>query len=297
MSPPGTISARVVVRIAHFVAVTTPRRCVAPPGSVCRLCAPRTRGCPTASPRPSAGARRRSPATRTSGCTSPRTFATRASTTPGCSCSWRARRYGPASSGPNAVASATGDAYAPRARLDVRRHRGAVRPSRCHRRVPAPRGRMRMAEIAVGARALTAREVTPRAVRFRHAAPADTSEHASLFGCAPEFGAPHTEIQLDDAVLDAPLPHANDEFLSHLPRAGRASALGPAGQERPGGERAFRGAGRPRRGAMQPRANGERARRQRSHDAASAARRGDVATRCAGKWRRSTWTRSSRCRR
>jgi AraC-like DNA-binding protein len=69
-----------------------------------------------------------------------------------------------------------------------------------------------MAEIAVGARALSARDVLPRAVRFRHASPADTSEHVTVFGCVPEFGAPHTEIELDDEVLDAPLPHANAAF-------------------------------------------------------------------------------------
>lgn len=71
-----------------------------------------------------------------------------------------------------------------------------------------------MAEVVVGMRALSGREVTPRVVRFRHGAPADTAEHAALFGCALEFGAEHTELDLDDATLDGPLPHANEAYAS-----------------------------------------------------------------------------------
>ncbi len=69
-----------------------------------------------------------------------------------------------------------------------------------------------MAEILIGFRAITGREVLPRAVRFRHAAPLDTGEHESLFRCTLEFEAAHTEIEFDDEALDAPLPHANETY-------------------------------------------------------------------------------------
>lgn len=69
-----------------------------------------------------------------------------------------------------------------------------------------------MAEILIGFRAISGRDVVPRVVRFRHPAPADTTEHTALFRCALEFRAPHTEIDFDDASLDAPLPHANETY-------------------------------------------------------------------------------------
>lgn len=69
-----------------------------------------------------------------------------------------------------------------------------------------------LAEMLIGMRHLTTRAVTPRAVRFRHGAPADTREHEALFGCAPTFDAPHTELELDDATLDLALPHAHATY-------------------------------------------------------------------------------------
>src|SRR5262245_14042222 len=69
-----------------------------------------------------------------------------------------------------------------------------------------------MAEILIGIRAMTGRDVVPRAVRFRHPAPPDTTEHGALFRCPLVFRADHTEIEFDDEVLDAPLPHANETY-------------------------------------------------------------------------------------
>ncbi len=69
-----------------------------------------------------------------------------------------------------------------------------------------------LAEITIGARALTGRDVSPCAVRFRHAAPLDTAEHRALFRCPLEFGAAHTELELDRATLETPLEHANAAY-------------------------------------------------------------------------------------
>jgi AraC-like DNA-binding protein len=99
-----------------------------------------------------------------------------------------------------------------------------------------------MAEIALGVRFLTGRPLHPRLVRFRHAPPPDTSEHRALFQCAIEHRAAHTEIVFDDAVLDAPMLHANAAFcaifeeqveraLSRLP-AGACTSEGVRGAAR-----------------------------------------------------------------
>jgi AraC-like DNA-binding protein len=71
-----------------------------------------------------------------------------------------------------------------------------------------------MAEFVLGARVLTEREIAPQIVRFRHAAPSDTREHEALFRCPLEFGAEYAEVELDQAVLDLPLPHANETYLA-----------------------------------------------------------------------------------
>jgi AraC-like DNA-binding protein len=69
-----------------------------------------------------------------------------------------------------------------------------------------------MAEIVLGARTLTGRDVSPEVVRFRHRAPTDTREHAALFRAPLEFGAAHTELELSRAALDIPLLHANETY-------------------------------------------------------------------------------------
>ena len=69
-----------------------------------------------------------------------------------------------------------------------------------------------LAEVVLGARALTGRALQPNAVRFRHAAPPNIREHAALFGTQLEFAAAHTELELDNADVDAPMPHANETY-------------------------------------------------------------------------------------
>ncbi len=99
-----------------------------------------------------------------------------------------------------------------------------------------------MAEITLGVRMLCAREVSPRRVRFRHSAPPDVREHRVLFRCALEFAAEYTEIELDSGLLDGALPHANETYraifqqqveraLASLPgKAGMAADVRAAAQ-------------------------------------------------------------------
>jgi len=55
----------------------------------------------------------------------------------------------------------------------------------------------------------------PLEVRFEHAAPADSSEHARVFGCRLLFGARTTQLSLGKAMLDLPIPEA-DAGLARL---------------------------------------------------------------------------------
>lgn len=71
-----------------------------------------------------------------------------------------------------------------------------------------------LAEVAIGIRTLAGQELWPRAVRFRHRAPADTREHTRLFGPVLEFDAAHSEIAFGDEVLAARMPGANEVFSS-----------------------------------------------------------------------------------
>ncbi len=71
-----------------------------------------------------------------------------------------------------------------------------------------------LAEMVIGIRTLSGANVTPRVVRFRHAAPADTHEHAALFRCPIEWRAEHTEFELADEVLDVPMVHANEAYCA-----------------------------------------------------------------------------------
>jgi AraC-like DNA-binding protein len=63
----------------------------------------------------------------------------------------------------------------------------------------------------------------PAAVRFRHAAPATTSEHDRVFGCVVEFEADRDELELSPATLAIALEHADPVLRSILDR--HASAL------------------------------------------------------------------------
>lgn len=91
-----------------------------------------------------------------------------------------------------------------------------------------------MAEIAIGVRALSGHDLTPRVVRFRHGPPRALDEHRALFRCPVEFCAAHTEIELDESTCATPMAHANAMFssifereveraIARLPAAARAS--------------------------------------------------------------------------
>jgi AraC-like DNA-binding protein len=71
-----------------------------------------------------------------------------------------------------------------------------------------------MAEIALGIRVLTGRDLRPRAVRFRHPPPRALEEHRRLFGCPLAFRQPHTGVELDDAACETPMQHANAAFFA-----------------------------------------------------------------------------------
>jgi AraC-like DNA-binding protein len=75
-----------------------------------------------------------------------------------------------------------------------------------------------MAEIVLGVRTLSGQAIAPRVVRFRHAAPRAHGEHRELFACPLEFGGAHTEVELDDAALDATMKHANEAFCAIFER-------------------------------------------------------------------------------
>lgn len=86
--------------------------------------------------------------------------------------------------------------------------------------LPAPERSQRhndecaMAEIVLGIRVLSAQELSPRALRFRHAAPPDIREHVALFRCPIVFDAPHTELELADETLEVRMPHANETYFT-----------------------------------------------------------------------------------
>jgi AraC-like DNA-binding protein len=71
-----------------------------------------------------------------------------------------------------------------------------------------------MAEIVIGVRFLSAQDLAPRVVRFRHASPPDTREHEALFRCSLEFATAHTEVEFDDATLDLEMQHANEAYCA-----------------------------------------------------------------------------------
>jgi AraC-like DNA-binding protein len=81
-----------------------------------------------------------------------------------------------------------------------------------------------LVEVVLGARFLAgAPDAAPRAVRFTHAEAASAAPLSDFFGVAPAFGAARTEVVLEDALLDAPLPNAHALFLSVFERQAEAS--------------------------------------------------------------------------
>jgi AraC-like DNA-binding protein len=66
--------------------------------------------------------------------------------------------------------------------------------------------------IVVG-RDMTSTHFPARDVTFQHAAPADSSEHARLFGVPAKFDQTHYSVSFDAAVLDRPLTGADPNLL------------------------------------------------------------------------------------
>lgn len=69
--------------------------------------------------------------------------------------------------------------------------------------------------LVLGSQATRA-PLVARAVRFRHGAPPNVSEHVRIFGVVPEFDAPETEVELDGKELDRPIPGAETGLVTYL---------------------------------------------------------------------------------
>lgn len=71
--------------------------------------------------------------------------------------------------------------------------------------------------IALG-RLVTDADLTPIEVKFSHAAPPDTSEHARVFRCPVRFDAAGNEVRLKSAVLALPIVKADPGLCAVLDR-------------------------------------------------------------------------------
>jgi AraC-like DNA-binding protein len=72
------------------------------------------------------------------------------------------------------------------------------------------------AEILHGARLLTQRRITPREVRFSHAAPKDPRATEAFFGCPVRFDADDIAMLFDPADFALPLPKADAQLGAYL---------------------------------------------------------------------------------
>lgn len=73
-----------------------------------------------------------------------------------------------------------------------------------------------LANLLIIGRQLTGRALIPHEVCFTHAEPADTREHARVFGCPLRFGAEHDALVFDVSWLSLPLPNANRALCDTL---------------------------------------------------------------------------------
>lgn len=81
--------------------------------------------------------------------------------------------------------------------------------------VPRHATEFSLATYLVNGRRATGAPIVPRAVRFRHPRPQDTSAHERLFGAPVSFDHPCSEIELDPAVLRLPIRN-DDPVMSRL---------------------------------------------------------------------------------
>lgn len=65
-------------------------------------------------------------------------------------------------------------------------------------------------------RAFAGDRIVPARVTFQHARPADTHRHGEVFGCAPAFDAPATELAFDATILARPLSDADPDLHRYL---------------------------------------------------------------------------------
>ena len=75
-----------------------------------------------------------------------------------------------------------------------------------------------IARLVTAGRFLTDSDLVPVAVRFRHAAPHDTSAHERVFRAPIEWRASRTELVLTDAMLDLPLIKADPGLAAFFER-------------------------------------------------------------------------------
>jgi AraC-like DNA-binding protein len=75
--------------------------------------------------------------------------------------------------------------------------------------------------VVVGAQ-ITGEELRPRAVEFRHAAPAWSAEHLRLFGVVPRFSMQVNALEFDRSVLDRPVPAADPALWRVIERHAEA---------------------------------------------------------------------------
>lgn len=66
------------------------------------------------------------------------------------------------------------------------------------------------------ARRVTNTDIVPKAVTFKHAAPARVSEHLRLFGVAPSFGCAETTLVFNESVLALKIGSAQPGLASYL---------------------------------------------------------------------------------
>jgi AraC-like DNA-binding protein len=74
------------------------------------------------------------------------------------------------------------------------------------------RGDVVLSVLLAMCRANYGREITPRRIAFRHAAPADVRPYEALFGCPISFGDDANRFALGRAQADEPLPTSNRQL-------------------------------------------------------------------------------------
>jgi len=88
------------------------------------------------------------------------------------------------------------------------------RPPLAEEPVERVRGNVTLAVLLAMCRTNFGRELKPRRVAFRHAAPADCGPYRALFDCPIEFGSDANRFALGRTDADAPLPTSNRQLAA-----------------------------------------------------------------------------------